>query len=314
MPLVYTAEDLIESVRNRAAVADVASEGSSDADILRYATEFMYTTLVPELRKFQEEYFVKNYQVSTSSGQSRYRIPTRAIANTLRDVNFISNGARTTIAQIAREQLFRYGTTSAEIPTGFYIEGNHLVLINPPTNAGTLEMSYFFRPGQLTTDYRIVDSVDTGTKTITTTESLPADWSTSDLFDVHSPYSGAENKAFDLVATTAGAMTLTVTSEIDGSEVGTDAIAAGDYVTLANNAAVPGVPIEAQPIVVEGAALRLVQATGDIEGVQVHERALIQQVQDLRHTFENRVKGKPKKLVNHGAVIWRQGGYSGSRY
>lgn len=309
MSLVYTAEDLIESVRNRGSVADVSSEGSTDADILRYATEFMYTTLVPEIKKFQAEYFVKIQQDTIVASQQRYRVPRRAVANRLRDVSYLNNGTRQTLPQIAREDTWRFGDSNGSAPFGFYIEGNDLVLVAPEATGGNiLEMAYYFRPGQLTKDYRVLATVDTATKTVTTTESLPSGWGTTTLFDVHSAFSGAENKDFDMATTVAGATTVTFTSEIDGSVAGTRALEVGDYITLANEAAVPGVPIEAQPVIVQGAALRLVQATGDVEGVQVHERALAQQIQDLRHIFEDRVAGKTKKISGRGAPLWQQGG------
>ena len=72
---------------------------------------------------------------------------------------------------------------------------------------------------------------------------------------IHSPNSGSEIKAFDITASAASGTDITFTAtDIDGSTFGSYAAAAGDYVCLAGECALPFLPYEMHPLVAIAAA------------------------------------------------------------
>ena len=170
----YTAEELIESVRLRAKVPNVGSQGYADADILRLLNEEMLNELVPWLLRQREEYLVVEERVAITAGQVKFRLPHRALGQKLRDVFLVDATAqnrRAILPRISREErpAFEDPYIVDENET-FYLEGNHLVLVSG--NLGTtdsLEWSFYFRPGELvlSTAARKILTVDAPTKTVT---------------------------------------------------------------------------------------------------------------------------------------------------
>src|SRR5688572_22687479 len=111
----------------------------------------MYTELLPRLMKVKEDYFVITRRIPLTASENRYRIPNRAAGQKLRDLFYIdSAGTRCRIPHISREHLDEYAVTPATEPEGYYLEGTHIVLVPELSgSSGSLEVSYFFRPGQL---------------------------------------------------------------------------------------------------------------------------------------------------------------------
>lgn len=295
----YTAEELISLMRLNGMLPDTASDGSQDADLLQHLNQAMLTELVPDLMKRHEEYFVTSRRFSVTSG--RLRIPKRAVGQKLRDINWLDGSDRIDLRHLTREDLWLYDTSSGSTPWAFYIEGNHIVFV-PDAASGTAEIAFCFRPGQLvlSTETRLVTSVDTSAGTITLASDPPATWDSSLLYDVHSPNSGAEIKVFDLVVTDIEANVLTVTAaDINGSTHGSYAVEVGDYVCLAGEAALPALPLEMHPVLALAGLVRYLEAAGDQEQVQTHSAQLNRALDRAVTYTETRVDAHPKKIIRH---------------
>jgi hypothetical protein len=195
--ILYTAETILESIRNVGSIPNAASLGSGDADILRHINEALRWKIVPIIIQTREEYLAHTIRTDVA-GQTRFRIPNRAIGNRLRDVIWIdSQGNRSLwVNPIAREDLALFNGRGSGEPAGYFLEGNYIQLV--PTGgaySGSLELSFFMRPSALVAveETRKVAEVDTSSGGITVDEAVPAGWDTTGvLFDIHSPDSGAE--------------------------------------------------------------------------------------------------------------------------
>jgi hypothetical protein len=306
MARVFTSGELITEVRRIGAFNDVGSEGKTDADILNALNTVMFDELVPSLIKYQEDYLVKSFDFTITN--RLVPMPTRAIGNILRDVYFVSADSQNQyLSKINREDVPFYNTiNSTAHPDGFYIEGDAIILV-PSISSGTLRISYFFRPGQLvdSDSYRTVSSVDSSTS-ITVDSTVPTGWTTATLFDVHSKNSGAENRYFDQAASTVSGTTITFTTAIDGSVQDTRAIAVGDYVVEAENAAVPALPRDMHPILAQAAAARMLESEGDTEMLELARQTLARQLRNMNHILESRVVGKSTKITNRNSFVSSQ--------
>lgn len=308
----YTADELIAIVRRRAFLPDTNSLGTQDADILAALNEEMLTELVPLVIRVREEYFVVRERVAATATDGRHRINGRAIGVKLRDVAYVGNGsttARVPLTYIHPEEDPGDLSTSTGYPGGFFIEGNNVVL-SPNLGAGTnglLELPFFFRPGELVLQsaVRKITAVNTTLKRVTVASS-PSTWTTSDKFDIHSGKSGAEIHLWDLTPDGSPASTTTVTfnEAIDGSSFGTFTAEVGDYLCLAEQAALPGLPRELHPILAQAVVVQLVESLGDVEMFQIQERRLETMKRDILPIIENRVEGRPRKIVGRDAPLW----------
>lgn len=313
--LLYTAENLIDCVRDQGMLPDAETTGTSDADILQHLNHAMLAEVVPQLLKFREEYFVVTERQAVSGTKSRYRINPRAIGNRLRDV-FWTNGndTRHRLHSLPREDLADLSTTTNDEPTAFYIEGNSVVLYPAIAGgSGYLELAFFFRPGELvlSTATRTITALPAANQ-VTLSSAIPASWTTANKFDIHSPHSGAEIKSWSAAATTVSGTGITFTNPIDGTGFGTVAAEVGDYVCLEGEAALPGIPREMHPTLAQAALCRILAALSD-ENVAVQVSKLNRMLDDSKYMVNDRVEGRPKIIANRhslflgGGNTWRGG-------
>jgi len=313
---IYTADELISTVRLRFKLPteDVNADGYTDADIITFLNEEMYTEIIPEVMEYREEYFAVTTRTTLTPSISEYRIPDRAMGQKLRNIEYVdSNGSVSPMGRIGREDKVFFDQTTA-VYRDVYFEGNHVVF--PTTNAGgSIDFSFFFRPGELVlqADCRIIATVNTSTGAVTVTTAVPSTWTASNKFDLHSPKSGAEIKTWSNTASVVSGVDLTFTaSDIDGSKVGYKAVEVGDYLCLEDKAALPGLPKELHPALAQAAVVTLAESEGDTEGAKLHRTKFQRMMSQKRVLIDNRLEGSPQKCVNRRS-IWHVGRGTGYR-
>jgi len=313
MALIYTADELITSVRNRAMVPNTGSVATADSDILQWLNETMKLEMVPFLTRVQEGYFVVTELITAAA---RVRIPKRAIGIKLSELKYRPSGSGAEgdidLSHISREDTQRFNYSSATEPIGFYLEAVDIVLVPEGTApGGNLVVPYYFRPGDLvsSTDYRKVTVVAGSIITIDST--VPTSWTASSKFDVHSQDSGAEIKVWSASASTVGGTSITFSTSIDGSTTGTKAVAVDDYICLENNAAVPSLPLELHPMLAIATAAAILKSHGDFEGAGVLEGDLNRKMELASEYLSTRNDGEVKVISGAGSVWWGGTGYIG---
>ena len=306
----YTGNELITAVRDTGMIPDTGSTGSEDADLLKYINQAIATVLVPRLIATREDYFVQRARTAVVSGTNKYRIPHRAAYGKLRDVWFIDNDSdRIYLPRTPEEEMHRFSdlTGSGDDPVAYFIEGEYVVLLPEvsPTYTGYLEFVYFTRPGEVvkTTSAGVVSSV--AGKVITCTADVSSVFSIGDTVDVHSPYSGAELKCWDLTVTNVSTTDVTVSQDIDGSTYGTMPVTAGDYLCIAEECVVPSLPRELHPLVARAAAVYIAESIGDTDMLQFHSQLLEKNLTDALKALETRIEGRPWKVTGRtGPLGW----------
>jgi hypothetical protein len=314
MALVYTSDDLVAEIRNLGMLPNTGSMGFEDEDILAHASAVLQSKIVPEIMRVREEYFVATTRIDLTDNQSYYRIPSRAIGNKLRDLFWIdSDGYRQRIDPILREELDDWNSTGVEDPQKFYLEGNYVVLVPNLTTSpnGSLEVAFYFRPGDLvpTSSARTITNV--AGSVVTCDSDVPASWTTANTFDIHSYQSGGDIKCWDLTASAVGPVgneeKVTFTSAIDGSVHGTKVPEVGDWLCLAGEAAIPAIPRDFHPVLVRGTAMRIAEAAGDAQQVQIHSQLFQADLSIALSMLETRVEGRPPRIIGRRSVLWSKG-------
>jgi len=299
---------MIASTRRRASLTDdIGSEGTEDSDVIDVLDEVMMDEIVPQIIKFQEDFFIRSLTEAVVTGTSKYKIPRRAVGNSLRDIYWKNGQQKQYLPLLTRENLPFYQDDDVQVPDGFILEGDGIRLI-PPAQAGSMIISYNFRPGQLVkaASYRKVTAL-VGTNEVTLDSAIPTSWvAGTTIFDGHAEVSGAENRFFDLGAGTATGTQIIFSANIDGSVDSTEPVLVGDYIVEAGNAAVPGIPRDAHPALAQAAALRFLEADGDREGLKAARQTFGRMMENFANLFETRVDGKPHILTNRRSFIISQ--------
>ena len=309
----YTADELIQLVRDEARIPDTAATGNADSDILNRINETLTSYIYGLVMEVKEEYFLRTIRQNLSSTEERYKIPARAMYQKLRDLKWAESetGGYSALAHMNIGDLDQEyaGLDTATRPSAFYVEGNHVHLWPDLSGAtGFLDMSFYFAPGDLVLQANVakVTVVNGGTITI---DAAPSTFPTGEtLYDIHSPDSGAEIRTWEKAATRSGTtMTFTAT-DVDGSAVGEDPVEVGDYVCLTNEAALPGVPRELHPTVAKVAAANLLEDEGDTQGFQAKTALSDRELFGYKKSMgalgrmENRVEAKPR-FIRGGSFL-----------
>jgi len=260
----------------------------------------------------------------TSTQGSTYRIPPRAMGNKLRDIYWVEPDqvTRHYLISCDRGRLNEFNQ-QGEQPFGYYLEGNYVKILpqNVPAT-GYIEMSYDVRPSDIiiSTSARKVSTVDTTTRTIVLTSDPPASWTATAFYDIHSIYSGAECKMLDMPLVSIGGQGHTAqmvsTYPLDGtasyytsSTPNTIGVAIGDYVCLAGECALPPIPLDMVPILVEATALEIAKSLQDGQAMQVHAAELKEYQKSASELVRQRIDTKQRLVVGtHG--LFNKGNWS----
>jgi len=315
----YTADELIQLVRDEARIPDTGATGNADSDILNRINETLSSHLYGMVMEVKEEYFLRTIRQTLSGTEERYKIPARAMYQKLRDIKWAASetGGYSPLAHMNVGDLDEEYSSQAtsDTPSAFYVEGNHVHLWPNMAGAqGFIDMSFYFSPGDLVLQANVakVASVSGG---IITIDAAPSGFPTLDaLYDIHSPDSGAEIRTWEKSAERSGLFMTFTESDIDGSGVGEDPVEVGDYVCLTNEAALPGVPRELHPTVAKLAAANILEDEGDIEATRAKMAMSDRELYGYKKSMgalgrmENRVEAKPR-FIRGGNFLDAHGGW-----
>jgi len=296
MSRVLTTTKLIKSVRQRAFVPkeDAVYNDQAIIDILN---EQIDTMLLPKLMSINEEYLVVSESITTEADKDRYAIPYRAVGNKLRDVSFRDGGGNYyEMSRISLEEVSDYRWNNASNASDlFYIQNNEVVLVSSrSSDYEFLDMFFYLRPNVIVKNdlCATITSIDTDNGVITLS-SFPSAFADEPLFD----FIGAKtpNKIFDYdVAVTSvnrSAKTVLFDPALLPSE-----LSVGDYVTVAEESCVPNFPTEYHPLLAQMAAVFILEAMGDTEGLQNAVRKLSTMETGILQMTNDRVEGAPQKV------------------
>lgn len=292
----YTTTKLLADVRRSGMLPNTATVGTSDTDILAHADKEIQCRIVPLVMSVREEFCVRSKDTALVSGQSAYRIPSRAIGAKLRDVLLaFSDGTTRNLARLSPEEAQNYSPTSSPYPAGFYLEQNSVVLVPTPNSSGaaSLRLKYFVRPNALVATGYTIGSIDTALSKVLVTNGsgIFSTFSTVDIISAKSPFDSLAIDQTPTAANISGAdVYLTFASLPDG-------LALGDYVADAEQSAVPQVPLEFHNYLYQRTLCRVLQSIGDTEGLAAAERDAEKMREDALTLLANRVEGEPKKVV-----------------
>lgn len=299
----FTTTALLASIKRRGMLPST-SDTLSTSDFLAFATEEMRSYCLPLLVSLDEEYGVSTYTVAISSGTASYLIPARASGDSARVVE-ISNGGSsyaplTRISPIDQNAYSLTGGVQA-----FFFNDDFVTLVPSPTASSTLRIKYIRRPNalvQATTGssgaIAVVSAINTGTKTITTTATVPSTYSTSVQFDLIRCKPGFPTLALDQTVTTCSGTTI-----IFQDTLPTD-LAVGDYVCRAGESPVPQIPVELHPLLAQRTKFACLEALGD-QKAGVALQSCERMKKDVLPLLTPRSKGNSRPIVNRFGPGWR---------
>jgi hypothetical protein len=311
MSRALTSSKLIESVRTRAMLPDDTSV-YTDQRILDVLNEQIDTSLLPALLSINEEHLVVSQDNSTSSN-NRYKIPYRAIGNKLRDVNYSIGDTVYELSRMSLEELSDYRTngTNRYQNDVFYLEGDEIVLLSSSRSYSNLKMYFYLRPNVLVREKEVgkITTIDKGTGLITF-EKFPENFSNLTEFDFVSNVTPNRILKWDITKTDSDVSTKSII--FDPADI-PEGLSVGDYICAKEESPVPNIPTEYHPILAQMAAVHILEALNDTEGLQNATRRLDRMLNSVMKMTDNRVEGAPQKIKQRHTPLMNTFGFLNGR-
>jgi hypothetical protein len=191
--LSYTTDSLIASIRSRC----YENVGAlNDAKVLRIMNEELIAYLVPFIEAARTDQFTRHVDTAIVDSQSAYYVPSVALGNRIRDISLVDSAGAffAPLTELDLDVLVQGPQTSQfGIPTGYYFEGDRLILYPTPSGTGgySFRLYYSRRPNELilTADCQAVTASSTvgGATRLTVADS--SDFAVSQLVDLVSALS-----------------------------------------------------------------------------------------------------------------------------
>lgn len=294
----YTTRGLIENVKTRGSIPTTQPLFKNE-NFAALANDELQSLIVPLIMSVREEHFVTSKDYTIVQNQAAYDIPADAIGMKLRDVVYLQDPNRpqnqTSLPRLQPEDIAGAYIDYAQ-PSGFYIQGNSVVLYPAPQYSGTLRLTYFKRCSELVDNSQAgkITNVDSNTNEVTLSV-VPNTWTTSDLVDVVNVNPPFNTVSEDLQIVAVNGFTLTLSS-VAGLSV-------GNWVCLQDETVVPQIPVECHRVLAQATVVKVLEALGDDGGMQRAQAKLNELTSNMTTILNPRVDGEPKKIVSAGRSL-----------
>jgi hypothetical protein len=249
----------------------------------------------------RQGYWRKNYDLAAGSGQTRYRLPARAVVGAIESVELFDTGTEP--------------DPTAPRQPNYRFEGDQLVLASAPATSQSVRFRYYLRPSRFYAFQTagLVTSVDDTLKRIVV-NTLPNNSVTAvpiavgDRLDVIHPNGWYELAVVGLpLASIISGTTLAFAASADLSQV-----EVGDYVRAAEQTDWPCLPEDFHRTLADATALAILVSKGDLAKGQILSGKVAQDIDRLVDLLTPRTMNNPEATVaRHGMLRsrtrWRGG-------
>lgn len=306
----YTTASLLENTRTNCLTPE-ADALFTDTRLLSMLSFEQMTTLVPQIMKAQEEYFVHIADVLLSSSTTGvYPIPDRAVGKKLRDVALLDAAGNETYITRMNPSDVKFLNPSVTAQTqwvnGFYLQNNSVRLFaGIPSQYVYLRYRYYRRPSNLVAvgDAAQITVINTGTSTVTVS-SLPGTWIVTNTVDFISQHPSFDSLQDDAAITAINNSDVTFASLPTGLEV-------GDWLSLSCTTPIPQLPYEAHPVLGQLGACKALEAMGDAN-VEMAWARYKQMSSDFYTSITPRTDSPAQKIVSPNNIYSRGWGFGGN--
>ena len=304
------ASKLIRSVRNRALIPTDTST-YQDQDILDILNEEVTQGLLSTIMSLNEEHLVDHIDILINSTQdlsNGIKIPERAVGNKLREVSYIREGNIYELSRISLEELSDYRNDFDRYNYNldlFYVEGDRIKFVSNRVNADFVRIYFYMMPNDIVLEtecaqiINILHNEDGTTKLTLSTfpESLLAVNGDYPLYDFVSPKVPNKITGFDVnLLETESPINQNDKTILFKTEDLPANLEKNDYLCKQFTTPYLNMPIEMHSLLAQRAAVYILEALGDTEGLRNAAARLQGMNISIQTVLEDRVEGAPQKI------------------
>ena len=294
MSVDYTSVRLLARIRLKSGLpsaTDPSTGAFTDSDLLGLIDDSVSSYLLPLIRRVNERYLVTSDTITIVSGTAGYRIPTRSVASTIKDVQVLVGSRDVSLPRIEPILATNYsgGNWASTSSLGYSLNSNTITLLPTPTAAGTMLIFYERRCNSLIAAANAVPItiIASNVYTFASQTYLGTSGTTSTDFILAPP-------GFDIMA---ASLSGTVTATAFTPAAAVSGISVGDYIALAGDSPVLNLPAELYPLVESKTIVTVMEARRD-PGLTNAQALLREQEKNAVVLIGKRTEGIPRLIVN----------------
>lgn len=273
----------------------------SDDDLLSLANDEQLSLVVSEMKKLREDYFSIRSEIPVTALNENIYIPARAIGRTARDIRYQTpSSLEYNLPRIQLEDTYFYTNSQSGTPVGFYILGDYVVLLPTPSEDGTCIFYYDFKPSNIVKMNRVAKITAVGPDYVTVV-GVPTNITIGSLTDITRQTPAYKVTYYDKSITNISGTTITLQGFSTLNPI--TGVVPGDYISLAQETGLVQMPDEAQQVLVQAVAVRVLEALAIPDQLKIVQDIYQRKIRLLRDTMQPRVEGANKKIINRNGLL-----------
>lgn len=261
--------ELLSAIKRNITVPTYQPRFSTD-DLLALAFEEQKTTIVPMIIGISQNYFLFTETVPLPTNTFEVPFPYRAVANASKNVIYDDgqNNPRQLI-NLRLSQVINLKTDLLGEPASFLVYNDRIRLYPRPLNPATLKFVYYINPSRPVQLNRVSNVTAVGIDTLTLVM-VPSNITVGSPIDITKARSGFSLTYIDQTVTNIAGNTITLSGFSALNPITN--VNVGDYVSTAEETGILQLPSEAQDVLVQAVAVRVLQALNVPDQLDIAEK------------------------------------------
>ena len=315
MPVVnqYTTEIMLDLLNQLVCAPDNQNTYTQD-NLITLLNDVLASMILPQFVEVKAEYFIVSEEFQVDSSTEYLEIPYKAIGMCVRDVYWIIPGAgpsnvyRLSLIQpeaIGNEPYLGVpGNIFGGAGTQYFIEGNRIVFWPQLNQNGTIRIKYARKPNTLTSTANSgkIVAIDVNSNIVSLDTAPDVDsWDTGTFLDAIQPTQPFNFADENIEIISRAGLDFEFPPEVISN------LSVGDYLTDTGfSIFLQYLPTEAQNLLVQAAAMKLLSGLGDTENYKIAVNNYENQKNMLFDLIKPRVSGQPK-IIPRQKSSWMGG-------
>lgn len=304
--MAWTTTTLLAHIRRVASLPTVSTAaGYTDADLLAHADAALQSALSPLVAASRDEHAIHFVDVSVAAGQQFVRLPPRVASGRLRAItqpSSVDTPGYVTVPRLSPEDV---ATFASPFPTGpqsiaVVVQAGFLQIVPQPSSAVTLRISYVRKPSTLAavSTCQLVSAITPGTPNVTFTHSGAS--LTGPLDVVLASNGDSLGDSVPVAVSGVGSTGLAAANMsarfVNNAGETTRYVAEGVYLCPQETTCIVPLPDAMSAVLAYRAAIAVMHAIGDSEGVSRIEDQLQTMEREAVTLVSERVEAQPQRI------------------
>lgn len=279
----------------------------TQVDLLALAYEEQKTTIVPMLLGIGQNYLLFKEEQEILEDTSIVSFPYRSVARAAKNIYYrlSDQDKEYQLTKYTLQQSNQWADSDKGNPNGFVLMDDGIRIFPIPDQDATIIFDYYIKPSKPVLSSRTATITAVGVDTVTVS-SVPRNIVIGSVCDITKVRAGYKLVYLDKTVSNIASTVITLAG-FDSSNPITG-VSVGDSLSLALETSILQMPEEACDVLVQATAVRVLEALGVPDQLDMAQKQMARKVQAARELMAPRIEDQPA-IIMHGHPLLEGYGY-----